>query len=646
MATFYTHKPSLFKKGTGSLHEAMKQAMDKDTIVINQSKISLDNTLELKTGVTICGDENKPAPVIVCKERTAAMFVGANKSGIITLKHVKLQLDNSSNGLSVNSKNVKVILDDVQIYHTNKIETPYTGVILNSDGGSSIEIRNSLIDTIKVYVDSVIIENSNIGNWFDQDYSQMISNRIMMSDSAIQNTVVSGIDRNSQIQGSNLVLGGNVKFDKSTCMLNNITLSQLPVINNRNKNTRLPDGTDATSLMVGSDAKVTVNKFNVAVDDTVSNKLNLALPEWRSLAIKGSLSLNDGMILNTGLKNILKDGDVLFENVNDDSQWQVLGKPTTANRNSKSELFNAQSKLNLNTEASGIVQTKSALDQLNEMIGLESVKKRVNEIVSQAKINAERERRGLSNSDKDTYLHMVFAGNAGTGKTTVARLVGQALYEAGVLKSTRFVEAGQRDFVGTHVGETKPKTHAKIQEALDGVLFIDEAYSLAPPKAGGNTYNDEAVEELVQSITQYGGRLLVIMAGYTTDMQDFFRRGNEGLTSRFSNWIEFPDYTITELKQIERLHLRQSHARLASASVMQDLDKGIDTLLPFVSRMRGGGNGRFVANYVQKVTEMRDARLAQQNISNLTDEQLMIITPADVTKAVADMKFQFTNRQA
>ena len=651
MAVFHVGRVG-FRKGEKSVTDALKKAMDQDTIEVNERTAAVSDTTYLHGGVTLTGDPNKDAPIIVSPKRRPMFVIGAKEQGTITLRHLRIQLDESSLGLRVNAPNVRLVLDDVQFYHKQGLDVEYNALVADMQGSGEVYITNSLVDKIAVSTNVLQVRDSNLGDWFSPQNSEIMIKQGNFEGTALQNTLISGLTDQAQMQMNNCALGGNVRFNAINVVGSNIQLDQLPIINHRG-NADDSDMSDATALLVGEKANV---QFKHVIQGSQELQTKLKLPKWRSIGLLGgALTISDAYLMQTGLKNVAQGGDLTFENVQDDSEWATNNqwgagpKLHLSNRNSHSSIFDIQSNLNITGSkiygagAESPKQTQNALQELDELIGLDPVKRRLKQIISQAKMSAERERRGLG-SNSNIRLHMVFAGSAGTGKTTVARLVGRALYENGVLKSTKFIEARATDLVSNHVGETAPKTRAKFQEALDGVLFIDEAYELAPPKNGGTTFNNEAVTELIADMENYKSRVVVIMAGYTQDMKDFFNRGNQGLRSRISNWIEFPDYSPIELKKIERLDLNKAHARLASPQVIQLLDRGIDQLLPIVSRSKTTGNGRFVDNYVQKVTEMRDTRLAgEENTAELSNNQLMIIQPQDVRLAVQAMERQMTD---
>ncbi len=259
------------------------------------------------------------------------------------------------------------------------------------------------------------------------------------------------------------------------------------------------------------------------------------------------------------------------------------------------------------------------LEELASLTGLRSVKEKVNAIVSAVGVQKMRREMGME-SDGFGTLHMVFKGNAGTGKTTVARIIGKIYRELGVLKGGQLIECGRSDLVAAYQGQTALKTKAKIQEALDGVLFIDEAYALA-----GDDYGKEAIDTLVADIENYRDRLMVIIAGYSEDM-DVFLAQNQGLASRFPNEIFFEDYTEEELMSIFRSSLSAKQRTMDSR-----LEPLVEELLRKKSAAADFGNARGVRNLVDRVIEKQSVRLfTLQSERALTKQDMESITEADI----------------
>ena len=265
-------------------------------------------------------------------------------------------------------------------------------------------------------------------------------------------------------------------------------------------------------------------------------------------------------------------------------------------------------------------KTKSSAYELDSLIGLASVKKEVQTLTNFIKIQQKRAEQGLKSSS--VSYHCVFTGNPGTGKTTVARIVADIYKNLGVLKKGHLVETDRAGLVAEYVGQTAVKTNKIIDSALDGVLFIDEAYSLVG--GGESDYGKEAVATLLKRMEDDRERLVVILAGYTKDMKPFID-SNPGLQSRFNRYIEFPDYTPDELYQIFALSLKKYDYHVtddAKVALQHFFEEAV------AHKDANFGNGRFVRNIFEKVLEHQANRLASE--SNLTTERLSEITIEDL----------------
>ena len=265
--------------------------------------------------------------------------------------------------------------------------------------------------------------------------------------------------------------------------------------------------------------------------------------------------------------------------------------------------------------------------ELDELIGLGSVKDEVRSLANFVKLQKQREAKGLKTA-KVSY-HLVFYGSPGTGKTTVARIVGRIYKDLGVLKRGHTVETDRAGLCAQYVGQTGPKTDSVIMKALDGVLFIDEAYSLVPEQGNGNDYGQEAISTILKRMEDYRDRLVVIVAGYKNEMQRFID-SNPGLQSRFNRYIDFPDYTGGELAQIFKMYMKKNQYTL-SADAEQYLKERFEYAV--AHKDRNFGNARYARNVFEKSIQAQANRLG--GMSNLSKDQLTELTADDLKAGFA-----------
>ena len=229
--------------------------------------------------------------------------------------------------------------------------------------------------------------------------------------------------------------------------------------------------------------------------------------------------------------------------------------------------------------------------ELNELVGLQNIKDMLKDLVSLMQF---KNKAGDSVNLKDTNLHMIFLGNPGTGKTTVARMVAGILYNLKYIKQNKLIEVSAKDLVGEYVGQTAPKTMAVIEKAMGGVLFIDEAYSLASKPGQNNSFNEECVATLIQAMENYRDNVVVILAGYTKEMQDFLNT-NSGIASRIGYTMEFNDYTVDEL-----LTIFKSFASKAGFEVEDKAMEYAKSIIEDYRNSKNFGNARFVRSMYEK----------------------------------------------
>lgn len=275
---------------------------------------------------------------------------------------------------------------------------------------------------------------------------------------------------------------------------------------------------------------------------------------------------------------------------------------------------------NKDRETAHVAKDAPALQQLDKLIGLESVKEEVNKLTNFIKVQNLRKQKGM-NAITLSY-HCVFTGNPGTGKTTVARIVAQIYHELGILKKGQLVETDRSGLVAEYVGQTAVKTNKIIDSALDGVLFIDEAYSLV--QGGGNDYGKEAIATLLKRMEDDRDRLIVILAGYDNEMK-LFIDSNPGLQSRFNRYIHFSDYNAEELMAIFKLNLKKFDYELTN-----DAEQKISHLFSYAvsHKDQNFGNGRYARNVLEKTLENQATRLA--TVSEITEQMLRTIEEHDI----------------
>lgn len=262
------------------------------------------------------------------------------------------------------------------------------------------------------------------------------------------------------------------------------------------------------------------------------------------------------------------------------------------------------------------------MSELNNLIGLENVKAKVNDLIAYQKVQVLRKQHGL-HTQKGT-LHMAFTGNPGTGKTTVARIVGYVYKQLGLLSKGHFIEVSRTDLIAGYQGQTALKVKKVIEEAKGGVLFIDEAYSITE-NDHSDSYGRECLTELTKALEDYRDDLVVIVAGYSEPMNHFFS-SNPGLKSRFNTFIEFPDYSANELFEMFKKLCKSNDYILSEATKELVLHKLEDCV---VDKKENFANGRLVRNIYENLIMNHARRVSllveptREELSTIIDEDFI-----------------------
>jgi len=588
-----------------TLEDALKKAKHDDqiilhkhvneSVIINKSIILDGNGYSLKIDSDTVGIKNSNNNHLVINNLTFIANTRANaiiNEGILELTNVKMKLNGPVRKFLplLYSDGSKLILNNCELLKVNTTKNTTTKA-------TNCKFYN-------YYGDNIHIEPNDNSNEFSNLYGRSKFINCTLSHMDIDNAQIENckIGPYTHISNSNLK---NTKIYQKD--------EELNVKIKKESNYGLLDNQSDEKYCLYLTDDITLQHYNIEIQDQefipiFGNHVNLEINKTKT---------------NTEYENELYNSTLKATDTNDTNYWHL----------SKSKLSAVRSKINSN------IKEETGLDKLNKLIGLQSVKRKINEIMNNIQVQSQNK-----NDDFEFSYHMIFSGEPGTGKTTVAKYVTEALYEVGAIPENKFTVATVDSLVAGYVGQTAQKTREVLEKALGGVLFIDEAYMLNV-KQGQNTFNDEAIGVLIEFMENRRKDLIVILAGYKKEMTEFLA-SNTGLDSRIER-VEFEDYTPQEMVQIFELMRKSNNIEyIDEDKIKQNLEKyftlvtQLNLQIPDVNgRITNGGNGRLVRNIFQKIITERNSRIINENI---TDQR---VTMVDVLKGFENEIRKIQNRK-
>ncbi len=608
------------------LKKAIQKSRPGDTIVLRKNLSASDKVgpLRIEHDITFDGQGKKISVYHDCP------LLISNSSCHLTFSNLTIFIQKKANFLflgelfkgSVTFRNVKV-----EFSKRSDARDFYSPIHANGSD-FTITFDHFYSDYLRLMAQNITILNSEIGH-LSWGKSQLYASQFDIQSSCLSNLTLKSMysDQHANLQSHILTSQGNLNLEEVDGEIHQLTF--IPYLDHQSDNFTDKESylksfansvyqLDQVIYLVLSRCGTGEKGKSFLLSQISYPKKNCRFFKTCPLIVDESeIKLVDSTLEFNALKGLLSHSTVRFENVIDKNEWTVK-EATLSNLNSQSLLF----------AENHVVSNQTALDEIKTFIGLKNVKKQINNLISSAKMNALRIQRGLGVTSGFS-MHMIFGGSAGTGKTSIAKLFGRALYESGVLPTNRFVFASEPDLVAGYVGQTAQKTKDLVLSAKGGVLFIDEAYALTPD--GQNSFKQEAIDQLVALSDELRNDTVIILAGYSQPMKKFLQ-ANEGLSSRFKNWIEFPDYSLEDLIQILDLDLQKQFVHLTE----EDQKVLVDSFLFIYKHLTQDGqtplqgNGRTIRNYVQDLIQARDVRINQRGAEQLSDEELQQVTAEDI----------------
>ena len=587
-----------------TLTEAIQKAVDDDTIEIHKN---------IEESVTV--DKN-----IIIKGNNNTFTVPSGKVGIMANEPIEiydLNFDVKSRANAIVARN-NIDMANIDIALIGPIREFYPAIQIRSDRNINAKITNSRLKMLFTgpTVNAVIID-SELSSYYEGDI--MLGTREDMSSLNGTLTIKSSRLRSVIIVGDAMIKQSEifkyVDIDGTAELKNCIFDIKHETVNIKRKYKKEPQNgplSNETKSKYGLAARPSSELIidNYTVNETDSGYLGI-------YASDANVIIKNVNILTKSVPHKIKDSTISFQDVQDQNYWDITNSTTAYVR----------SKVNSNQHH---VTAKNKLDQL---IGQTAVKEQVNSIMNTIEMN-----RTSSNKDFEFSYNMIFAGSPGTGKSTIARIVAEALFEVGAIPQNKFTTATSDEFVKGYVGQTGENTRKILDSAIGGVLFIDEAYELTV-RDGQNSFNSEVLSVLIRYMEEHRSDLVVIAAGYNTEMKEFLA-SNVGLARRFQ-WIQFDDYTIPEMVKIfevMRNSFNDKYAQEELVSLLPPLfTRVVETNLAIPDakgHITNGGNGGLVRNIYQQIVQARNNRvITTGGTKDFTKEDIATGFKAEIIKA-------------
>ena len=587
-----------------TLTEAIQKAVDDDTIEIHKN---------IEESVTV--DKN-----IIIKGNNNTFTVPSGKVGIMANEPIEIydiNFDVKSRANAIVAQN-NIDMANIDVALIGPIREFYPAIQIRSDRNINAKITNSRLKMLFTgpTVNAVIID-SELSSYYEGDI--MLGTREDMSSLNGTLTITNSRLRSVIIVGDAMIKQSEifkyVDIDGTAELKDCIFDIKHETVNIKRKYKKEPQNgplSNETKSKYGLAARPSSELIidNYTVNETDSGYLGI-------YASDANVIIKNVNILTKSVPHKIKDSTISFQDVQDQNYWDITNSTTAYVR----------SKVNSNQHH---VTAKNKLDQL---IGQTAVKEQVNSIMNTIEMN-----RTSSNKDFEFSYNMIFAGSPGTGKSTIARIVAEALFEVGAIPQNKFTTATSDEFVKGYVGQTGENTRKILDSAVGGVLFIDEAYELTV-RDGQNSFNSEVLSVLIRYMEEHRSDLVVIAAGYNAEMKEFLS-SNVGLARRFQ-WIQFDDYTIPEMVKIfevMRNSFNDKYAQEELVSLLPPLfTRVVETNIAIPDakgHITNGGNGGLVRNIYQQIVQARNNRVTTTGgTKDFTKEDIATGFKAEIIKA-------------